>query len=737
MLVQMTRRNWFIVVAAYCSILIGAWTSTQIETDFSLTTLSARSSEDYQNYKEYAKRFPMDDDGLVVSIGSDPKVVESKFNSLEKFSHLEVLRLDLSTIKGVKNALGITSIELPQKSLLGSKSVLLLPLNNEQKFEKRFAKINTYSDVTPKFLSNDKKATRIFLTVDWSKVELPEIRKVVDQYDFAEVHFMGKEVFNSELKESLQTEIILLPLFAGAILLFLFFLWFRDPRSLIVVASVLSINLSLLSLVFYFGGIKIGLLTSTTPLLILVLSFSDIVHILYKFKRLSTGSIEDRITQTMQPLRKPLWLTTLTTGVAFGLFFLTGISEIAEFAFATCVGIVFAYLTARFLLPILLFLYRIRPFERSSAFTSSAEGLIRFLKSKYAVLITSIVVLSVLSVSVFVLFRINISYHQSFGADTEIGKTLRFTDEHFEGVRTIEVILESKNGLDQATIAKVAEIETALVEKYGCRSVFSVNTAIKRLNRYNHFGKNSKFSLPVDFDDDFRSDLFQFGKELGLVNAMTKDQKLYRIVGRIPDIGSAKASKKNRELEAKLKQLESENHRFFISGFSYVKDQSTTRVTGFVLLGIALSLIVATAVIGIAFRSVKIAIVAFFPNLFPVLFGLALMNWIGIELNPTTAMALSIILGLALDDTIYFLSSIKRSEELNAPESVAQSLRENTFPAAVTSIILMIGFGVLILSSIESNRNIGILVATMLLIALISDLIILPALLRIFWKKRT
>lgn len=737
MLVQMTRRNWFIVVAAYCSILIGAWTSTQIETDFSLTTLSARSSEDYQNYKEYAKRFPMDDDGLVVSIGSDPKVVESKFNSLEKFSHLEALRLDLSTIKGVKNALGITSIELPQKSLLGSKSVLLLPLNNEQKFEKRFAKINTYSDVTPKFLSNDKKATRIFLTVDWSKVELPEIRKVVDQYDFAEVHFMGKEVFNSELKESLQTEIILLPLFAGAILLFLFFLWFRDPRSLIVVASVLSINLSLLSLVFYFGGIKIGLLTSTTPLLILVLSFSDIVHILYKFKRLSTGSIEDRITQTMQPLRKPLWLTTLTTGVAFGLFFLTGISEIAEFAFATCVGIVFAYLTARFLLPILLFLYRIRPFERSSAFTSSAEGLIRFLKAKYAVLITSIVVLSVLSVSVFVWFRINISYHQSFGADTEIGKTLRFTDEHFEGVRTIEVILESKNGLDQATISKVAEIETTLVEKYGCRSVFSVNTAIKRLNRYNHFGKNSKFSLPVDFDDDFRSDLFQFGKELGLVNAMTKDQKLYRIVGRIPDIGSAKASKKNRELEAKLKQLESENHRFFISGFSYVKDQSTTRVTGFVLLGIALSLIVATAVIGIAFRSVKIAIIAFFPNLFPVLFGLALMNWIGIELNPTTAMALSIILGLALDDTIYFLSSIKRSEELNAPESVAQSLRENTFPAAVTSIILMIGFGVLILSSIESNRNIGILVATMLLIALISDLIILPALLRIFWKKRT
>lgn len=729
----MTRRNWFIVAVAYCSILIGAWASTQIETDFSLTTLSARNSPDYQNYKEYSKRFPIGEgDGLVVSIGSD-----SKFNSLGKFSVLETLRLDLLKISGVENSLGITSIQLPQKTLLGSNSVLLLPLEDEKRFEKRFAKINSYSDVTPKFLSNDRAAVRIFLTVDWSKVELSEIKEVVNQYDFSEVHFMGKEVFSNELKQSLQTEIILLPLVAGAILLFLFFLWFRDLRSLIVVASVLVINLSVLSLVFYVGGIKIGLLTSTTPLLILVLSFSDIVHILYKFKRLNAGSIENRVQETMKPLRLPLWLTTLTTGVAFGLFFVTGISEIAEFALATCLGIVFAYLTARFLLPILLLMYRIRPFKKRSAFSSSAEGLIRFLKAKYAVLSTSILVLIALSISVMAFFKINISYHQSFGGDTEIGKTLRFTDEHFEGVRTIEVILESKKGLDQATISKVAEIEKALLEEYECRSVFSVNTAIKRLNRYNHFGKNSRFSLPSDFDDDFQSDLNQFGKELGLINAMTEDQKLYRIVGRLPDIGSAKASKKNEQLQAKLDQLEDDNHRFFISGFSYVKDQSTTRVTGFILLGIALSLIVATAVIGFAFRSLRIALIAFFPNLLPVLSGLALMYWIGIELNPTTAMALSIILGLALDDTIYFLSAIKRSKELDSSESIALGLRENTFPAAVTSIILMIGFGILMLSSIESNRNIGILVATMLLIALISDLVILPALLRIFWNKRT
>lgn len=727
----MSTKNWLIILFAYGSIVLGAWTSTKLETDFSLTTLSARSSEDYQNYQTYAKQFPVEDDGLVISIGSD-----SSFNSREAFSMLDSLRRDLEAVPGVKSALGITSVELPEKTLFGTKAKLLLPLDENQ-FQKRLSKINDFSDVTPKFLSNDRKATRLFLSVDWSTLDLSEIEKAVQKYDFPEFHLMGKEVFSSELKQSLESEMILLPLFAGLILLFLFFLWFRDFRSLLVVASVLMINLSLLSIVFYLGGINIGLLTSTTPLLILVLSFSDIVHILYKFKRFRSGTPQERLEDTMKPLRLPLWLTTLTTAVAFGLFFITGIDEIMEFAFATCLGIVLAYLTARFLLPILLLLFRIRPFEKRSAFTSLADKLIGILRMKYAVLGVSMLTVILLSISVFDLFKINVSFHQSFGLDTQIGQSLRFTDEHFEGVRTIEVVLESKNGLNESTVSKVDEIEKELIENYGCHSVFSVNTAIKRLNRYNHFGKASQYQLPSKLDEAFLNDLNNNRKDLGLINAMTEDEKLYRIVGRLPDIGSAKAHERNELLQAKLDQLKGENHDLFISGFSFVKDQSTTRVTGFILLGIALSLVVAMIVIGFVFRSVRIAIISFFPNLLPVLSGLALMFWFGIELNPTTAMALSIILGLALDDTIYFLSSIKRTSHFEPSESIAFSLKENTFPAAVTSIILMIGFGVLILSSIESNRNIGVLVATMLLIALISDLVLLPALLRVFWNKRT
>lgn len=727
----MTLKNWFIVVASYCSIILGGWTSTQLTTDFSITTLNTRNSEIYRNYQEYSKRFPTDERGLIFSIRS-----KSKFDSREEFLVLDSLQRELEETKGVKSVVGITSVELAQRTLLGSKARLLLPLEDESRFDRYYAKLDLFSDVTPKFLSNDRTATRLFLKIDWDKIQLDDLRNKVNAYAFDEVYYMGKGVYSDEIKRSLESEIILLPLIAGGILLFFFFLWFRDLRSLIVVVSVLVINLSLLSFVFYLSDITIGLLTSTTPLLILVLSFSDIVHILYKFKRLKEGSFDERVQETMKPLRLPLWLTTLTTGVAFGLFFITGISEITEFAAVTCAGILLAYLTARFLLPLLLVLYRVPSFSKKSAFSVSAEQLIRLLKSRRTVAITAMTVLLLVVASVIVHFKINVSFHQTYGSDTRLGQTLRFSDTYFEGVRSVEVILKSKTGLNKSTVDKVNEIENELIENYGCRGVFSVNTAIKRLNRYNRFGKASQFLLPEKIDSTFVQDLVEYSQELGLANAMTRDQKLYRIIGRLPDIGSAEAYSRNQQLQAKLDQLQDENHHFFISGFSFIKDQSTTRITAFILLGISLSLLVAMIVIGSVFRSAKIGILSFFPNLLPVLFGLAMMYWMGIELNPTTAMALSIILGLALDDTIYFLSTIKRNNHLKSADNIELSLRENTFPAAVTSLILMIGFGVLILSSIESNRNIGILVATMLFIALFSDLIFLPALLRSFWNKR-
>ena len=94
-------------------------------------------------------------------------------------------------------------------------------------------------------------------------------------------------------------------------------------------------------------------------------------------------------------------------------------------------------------------------------------------------------------------------------------------------------------------------------------------------------------------------------------------------------------------------------------------------------------------------------------------------------------MALSIILGLSIDDTIYITSdAVDKNDGGPLPGMLEKSLDKNVFPVLTTSLLLAIGFGTLLFSNLESNKNIGILVSTVLLIALLSDLLILPALLK-------
>jgi predicted RND superfamily exporter protein len=110
---------------------------------------------------------------------------------------------------------------------------------------------------------------------------------------------------------------------------------------------------------------------------------------------------------------------------------------------------------------------------------------------------------------------------------------------------------------------------------------------------------------------------------------------------------------------------------------------------------------------------------------------------LGIGLNATSVMALSILLGLSLDDTLYFLGSnyVKGTRGISVL-TLEKSIKQNTFPVMVTSLVLAAGFAVLSFSEIQSNRNIGILVAAMLLIAVISDLVIFPVLLRLVAKTK-
>jgi len=729
----MTRRRWAIVVGTYLVIVLGFFLGSKLHVDLSLTTLSSTESEAYKNYQSYANKFPVQDGGIVISILSN-----QGFTNFEDFTRVNKLCVELEKLDGVETLTSLTSMAIPEKSFIGTKNRKLLKLGTEEKFNKSYAKLDGFPDVTPKFLSNDRKAVRIFIIPDDKKLSAAKIREVLDAFSFEAYYIIGNDFFKSSLQEKVSFDLVALPIIAGLVLLLLFFLWFQDARSVLVIISILGLNLAFVTCIFWLTGISVGILTATVPLLILVLSFCDIVHVIHRYKKQDqTNPVNHRIASTTKPLRLSLWLTSLTTFSAFALFFLSGIDEIVHFAIVTCSGIGMAYLTARYILPTFLVFFKIEAFKRKEAFSGLSALLLRLQKRHKMISVGALLLIVALGTGAWIFSTINSSFHQRMSADTEMGNSLRLADDHFDGTRSIEVIISSSNVLTTKTILEVDQIEKYLLENYGCRSVFSVNSVIKRMNRYQHYGTRSYYRLPDDLSSEMVWDLMKYKDKLGLGNAVTEDQETLRIIGRLPDIGSAKAEAKNLQLEKYLEKFQSNDQHVFISGFSYVKDQSTMRVTYLILLGIALSLLIVGIISGVVFRSAKIGIISILPNLLPLLGALLFIEVLGIGLNATSVMALSILLGLSLDDTIYFLGNnyVKGTRGVSV-SSIKKSIKENTFPVMVTSLILAAGFAVLSFSEVQSNRNIGILVAAMLLIALISDLLIFPALLRVVAKTK-
>ena len=683
---------------------------------------------------EYSKKFPLRSDGIVLGID-----FKKKFSKLDDFRRIDELATRLKKVDGVAEVNAITSIRLPEKSVFGIQNRTLISLKSEVLFKKHFKKLKEYPDVTPKFISTDGKATCLYLRLEGKdKGEiLKRIRGQVNKSDFPAVHYSGSAVLESLGKDQFIYETAFLSGLGALLLVLLFLVLFRDFRSLCVMILVIGFNVSCVLLAFWFFSYSIGVLTLTVPLLIITLSFCDIVHVLYAYKsQPDTDASEDRLKRSLSSLHKSIWLTSLTTFLAFAIFMLSSVQAIVEFGMITCVGILTAYFSAVFVLPVCITLFKVKGFKKTPVLAGISTWLKKFTVVPRRVIEGSLVIISCLAVLAFTSFSIDNTSQKNLGK--KMGDGLNFLNERFEGTRSIEVIISSEpsdsiktNILNVKTLALVNTIEYYLLHEYDCSSVFSVNTAVKRLNRFNHFGVTGFYRLPKNPDSTFFNQLNTRSDVLGLSDAVSSDGKVLKIVGRCKDKGSAKARVSNDELIAFLEKLPLGNSKAFVSGYAYVHDQSMSRVTRLILLGVLLSVLMASLISGIAFKSFRMLIALLLPNILPLLSALVLMQFLGIDLNPFSAMALSILFGLSVDDTIYITSSVMFGKDsLSSSERIYACIERNTFPTMATSLFLVGGFGTLLFSEIEADQNIGVLVSVVLLIALFSDLILLPALLK-------
>jgi uncharacterized protein len=296
-----------------------------------------------------------------------------------------------------------------------------------------------------------------------------------------------------------------------------------------------------------------------------------------------------------------------------------------------------------------------------------------------------------------------------------------------------------------STLQRIAALQTVLSE-YECFSTsLSILDGMKFARQAYYNGSTRYYALP-DFsrltsNDRKVGDFLQNTGESNLTRNVFTDPSgtKTRISLQMADIGSDSMPKLIAQLRPQVDSIfEKDAYDVSFTGTSVVALEGFNYLIKSLLGSVSLALIIIAIIMTTQFRSARMLMLALLPNLIPLLFTAALMGYFNIPLKPSTVLIFSVAFGIAVDYSIHFLAKYRQElirHSFDVRETVRTALNETGMSMIYTSIILFFGFFIFTFSDFEGTKNLGILTSVTLIVALFTNLLLLPTLLLTFDKK--
>ncbi len=463
-------------------------------------------------------------------------------------------------------------------------------------------------------------------------------------------------------------------------------------------------------------------LTNIVTTLVLVIAFAESMFFCFSWLRLWRDGMEpnEAVRQTVLRVSPACALTTITTMIAFASLGLTQGQGIQEFALSGMIAVVVAYVTLVTFLPLALKL-AIRlgfksPRKPSAALTAPIPVVKKLVHRFTKPLAIFGVVATVLLFYPHMDLEPQFSFQDFLPADSSSLEVAEAIDTGVGGVSPIYIRIPLEFGLESVADAdyeKIVRVHEILESNIGKGKVISAAS-------FGHYA-DSGFT---------RAQIFNAVGPFLKRRFVTDDGKHALVTGFLPTIIESDelrdfVNRTDQQLrDAGLGDAQ-------VSGFRVLTSFASMDMIRSMQQGLTLAVFISIFVIGFAFRSWKIALFSFVPNILPIL-GTELYLWVsGAGLQLTTVIALTIAFGIAVDDTIHFLANYKRARD-NGLEHVPAVNRalDRVGPALIaTTFILCAGTFIVVFSALPQVALFGTLTVLTLLLALVGDLIILPAML--------
>jgi len=709
----------------------------------------------------FKKKFGEDGSMIVVGFTTDNFFTPSFF---EKFTSWQQR---IKNLEGIENTLNIaTAINVKKQVTDTSEKLITEPIfNNKESFDSSkltFLNLPFYKDLlyhdnnylTAIYLSGE--ALRSFRRIELTK----EIKLITDSFakeQGIEAHYSGLPFIRSLLSESIKYEMKLILVASLLLTSFILLLFFRSFTA--VISSILIVLAGVLWAIgiLYLLDYKISILTALVAPLVVVIGIPNCIYFLNKYHTQFAllGNKHDALIGMIERMGIVTLFTNLTAAIGFGVFYFTQSQILKEFGLVAGVSILVVFFISLFAIPS-LFSYLKEPKTKHTKYLENKFLIATLLKFEHFVVVhpkfTTAFWMIVLGISCIGITRLK---SRSFIVDDLPKKNivygdLKYFEKHFHGVMPLEIMIDTKkkNGATTLpTIQKIDQFTTALREYPQLSKPLSIVEAIKFARQAYYDGDSTSYAVPNGFDVAFllpylrmKTDTSktQFNK---LVSSFVDSTKRFaRISVGIEDLGSKQLPILLQNVQEKANEIfDSTRYSVTFTGTSIVFLEGSKFITDSLRDSLLLALIMITLCMIFLFRSWRIVLISILTNMIPLVITAGVMGFSGIPLKPSTVLVFSIALGIAIDVTIRFLVNYKQDLvkfNYNIDETVKGTIQETGISIIYTSLILAAGFIVFLVSEFDGTKALGYLTALTLILAMITNLSILPALLVRFDKHK-
>ena len=560
-------------------------------------------------------------------------------------------------------------------------------------------------------------------------------------YPDIDLYLGGSVMFNTAFMEvSMEDMATLVPLMYLALLLVMAYL-LRSVTGTFATLIIISISMAGSLGLAGWSGIALSPPSVNSPTIVLTLAVAHCIHILVSmFMQMRDGKIKfEAIAESLRINLQPVVLTSVTTTIGFLSMNFSDAPPFRDLGNIVAMGSVVAMLLALFTLPALMAVLPVRvPKVRESEKNAFMNRFGSFVVRRSRWLMYGVVVLVAATTLGINKISLDDNFVKYFDERYEIRQVADFTQDHLTGLDAIEYSLAAGEPAGINTPAYLEKVEKFANWYRAQPKVSHVNVItdiVKRLNKNLHGDDPAYHRIPQDRELAAQYMLMyemSLPYGLDLNNQINIDKSATRMIVTL----NKATSKELREIDGRAREWLKANapqHMFTYGAsmslmFAHISERNITQMLG----GTILALVLISGILMLSLRSVKVGLISLVPNLLPAAMAFGVWGHMVGEVGLTIAVVGSLTLGIIVDDTVHFLSKYLRARrELGLPSSDAIRYSFSSVGKAlfVTTVVLVVGFGVLALSGFKLNADTGLLTAIVIALALVTDFLLLPGLL--------